>query len=51
MRWRWPPSRGGPICGVQFRVVDGSGNDVARDGTSFGRLLVRGSPSAPAISA
>ncbi len=34
--------QGRPICGVQFRVVDGSGNDVARDGTSFGRLLVRG---------
>lgn len=34
--------QGRPICGVQFRVVDGSGADVARDGTSFGRLLVRG---------
>jgi len=34
--------QGRPMCGIQFRVVDGAGNDVPRDGVSFGRLLVRG---------
>ncbi|MFD1623168.1 3-(methylthio)propionyl-CoA ligase [Azospirillum griseum] len=34
--------QGRPICGVEFRVVDGNGADVPRDGKSFGRLLVRG---------
>jgi 3-(methylthio)propionyl---CoA ligase len=35
--------QGRPICGIEFRVVDGGGADVPRDGKSFGRLLVRGS--------
>ncbi|AWK85083.1 3-(methylthio)propionyl-CoA ligase [Azospirillum thermophilum] len=34
--------QGRPIFGVQFRVVDGAGNDVPRDGKAFGRMMVRG---------
>jgi fatty-acyl-CoA synthase len=34
--------QGRPICGIELRVVDAAGADVPRDGTSFGRLLVRG---------
>ncbi|WP_185984132.1 3-(methylthio)propionyl-CoA ligase [Aureimonas mangrovi] len=35
-------TQGRPIYGVEFRVVDGEGHDVARDGVAFGSLLVRG---------
>jgi acyl-CoA synthetase (AMP-forming)/AMP-acid ligase II len=34
--------QGRPMFGVEIKVVDGAGNDVPRDGVTFGDLLVRG---------
>jgi fatty-acyl-CoA synthase len=35
-------SQGRPIFGVDLKVVDDAGNEVASDGKAFGELLVRG---------
>lgn len=34
--------QGRPLYGMEFRVVGADGQDVPRDGTAFGRMLVRG---------
>jgi acyl-CoA synthetase (AMP-forming)/AMP-acid ligase II len=34
--------QGRAICGVQMKIVDGNGRDLAHDGNAFGDLLVKG---------
>jgi fatty-acyl-CoA synthase len=34
--------QGRPICGVEMKIVDGTGRELPRDGKAFGDLLVRG---------
>ncbi len=34
--------QGKPVFGVQLKIVDDQGNELPRDGKSFGRLLTRG---------
>ncbi len=42
-RWLdYSKKQGRPLFGVELKVVDAEGRDVARDGVAFGELLIRG---------
>lgn len=41
-QWEYKKKQGLPLTGIDFRVVDEKGNDVPRDGTIIGEILVRG---------
>ena len=41
-QWEYKKKQGLPLAGIDFRVVDEKGNDVTRDGTTIGAILVRG---------
>ena len=41
-RYQKQLKQGRPVYGVEIKIVDDSGTELARDGKAFGRLLVRG---------
>jgi fatty-acyl-CoA synthase len=41
-RYRKQQKQGRPIYGVELKIVDDEGRELARDGKAFGRLLIRG---------
>lgn len=41
-RYQLQGKQGKPIYGVEMKIIDDKGNELARDGKVFGRLLVRG---------
>ncbi|RZU36858.1 fatty-acyl-CoA synthase [Fluviicoccus keumensis] len=41
-RYQRQLKQGRPVYGVEIKIVDDEGNDLPRDGKTFGRLLVRG---------
>jgi acyl-CoA synthetase (AMP-forming)/AMP-acid ligase II len=41
-RYKLQQKQGRPIFGVEMKIVDDNGESQAHDGTTFGRLLVRG---------
>lgn len=41
-RYQLQTKQGRPVFGIEIRIVDADGNELAHDGTAFGRLQVRG---------
>lgn len=41
-RYKLQTKQGRPIYGIEIRIVDADGNELAHDGQAFGRLQVRG---------
>ena len=41
-RYQLQAKQGRPVFGVEMKIVDGSNNELPRDGVAYGRLMVRG---------
>lgn len=41
-RYRYQQKQGRPMFGVELKIIDDEGNELARDGKTFGRLMIRG---------